>query len=285
MLRPRPFSSPTAGLTLVLAAAVGALAPSTAAADRVVLVNGQVFEDVSAELREATVSIRVGGGALTLPRDQVLRIEAGPSTLEEYGRRRASLRVGGAPASQWLELARWAREHAFDFGARESALVAAELDPGLDGLGGLLRTLGYERDGAEGGWLPFAEAMRRRGWVEDGGEWVPATVAQARARARIEELAERRRAADGARLERLAALTELRLTADLMRPEPTAAQGVAIWPIWSTPILVPVPAPGQAPPPPPQSPAPPAQRPPARPTHNGILDRQPGSLIPIAPPR
>lgn len=276
-LRPAPFSA--AGWILALAAWM----PPPAAADRVVLANGRVFEDVRAEVRAATVSIELGGGALVLPRDQVARIEPGPSTLDEYGRRAGALRAGRANAGEWLELARWASARAFDFGAREAALAAAALDPGLEGLGGQLRPLGYERDPATGGWYPFAEAMRRRGWVEDRGEWVPAAVAEARERARLEERVERRRAAEAARLEQLTELAELRLGAELARPAPATPIPVPYWAGWGVPVVVPVPVPS-GPTPGPEPPAPPVGRAPARPTHQGILDRQPGSLIPIAPP-
>ncbi len=123
--------------------------------------------------------------------------------------------------------------------------------------------------------------MRRRGWVEDGEEWVPATIAEARQRARAEASAERRRAAESARLDRLTTLAELRLTRELAEPEPPT-WGYPYWPIWGVPIVVPapVPAPQPAPETPPRAP----ERKPAGHTHNGILDRQPGSLIPIAPP-
>lgn len=273
MLRPRRSTSRLRPLA-ALAAAV-ALAPPPAAADRVVLANGQVFEDVTAEVRESNVAIGIGGGALTLPKDQVASVEPGPSTLEEYGRRAAQLRARGGAASDWLELGRWARGRGFGFGAREAGLAAAERDPALAGLDTLLHALGYERDAASGGWFPYAEAMRRRGWVEDGDEWVPAAVAEARQRARAEASAERRRAAEADRLDRLATLAELRLTRELAQPEPPA-WGLSYWPLWGVPVVVP--APTQPGPPP----AP--ERRPGGHTHNGILDRQPGSLIPIAPP-
>ncbi|MBZ0089289.1 MAG: hypothetical protein K8H90_02810, partial [Thermoanaerobaculia bacterium] len=86
MLRPRTSRSTFLGFAgLALAGVLVAARP--AAADRVVLVNGQVFEDVATELRGSSLAIRIGGGALVLPGDQVARVEPGPSTLEEYGRR------------------------------------------------------------------------------------------------------------------------------------------------------------------------------------------------------
>lgn len=283
MPRPRQSGPASPSAVGLAAGALLLLAPPTSA-DRVVLVNGKVFEDVTAEIRETTVAIQIGGGALTLAKDQVASIETAPSTAAEYERRGAALRARGGAANEWLELARWARGRGFGFGAREAALAAAEIAPRLAGLEPLMRSLGYEWDEATGGWFPFAEAMRRRGWVEDGDEWVPAEVAEARQRARAEASAERRRAAEAARLERLTTLAELQLTRELARPEPPA-WGYPYWPVWGVPIVAPGPIPprpqpGPGPEPPPQL----APRP-GRSTHNGILDRQPGSLIPVAPPR
>lgn len=260
------------------------------AADRVVLANGRVFEDVTVEVRAEGVTIAVGGGALTLSRDQVASIESGPSTLAEYRLRAEALRgKATATAADWLELARWARSHACDFGARESALAAAEIDPEQAGLGALLRDLGYEQPEPGSAWLPFEDAMQRRGWVEDGGEWVPASVAEAREKARREEREERRRAAEAARLDRLAAFTEARLAADLAQPQPPYATDYGGWgyPAWGYPVWVPRPGHGGGPDrPPAPSPSPlPARPPQSQPTTNSILSSQAGVPVPVQRPR
>lgn len=273
----------------LLAAALGT---APLAADRVVLVNGRVFEDVTAEVRAEGVTIAVGGGALTLSRDQVASIEAGPSTLAEYRLRAEALRgKATTTAADWLELARWARARGCDYGAREAALAAAEIAPELSGLSGLLRDLGYEQEAPGGAWLPFEDAMRRRGWVEDGAEWVPASVAEAREKARSAEREERRRAAEAARLDRLAALTEARLAADLAQPQPPQPTDFWPWgwgyPTWGYPVQVPRPGHGGGP----DRPAAPAPSPsPVRPpqgqsTTNSILSGQPGGAVPIQRPR
>ncbi len=275
-------------LAVALTAACLGVAPL--AADRVVLVNGRVFEDVSAEVRAEGVTIAVGGGALTLARDQVASIESGPSTLAEYRLRAEALRrKATARAADWLDLARWARARACDFGAREAALTAAALDPELAGLGGLLRNLGYEQADPGGAWLPFEDAMRRRGWVEEGGEWVSAAVAEARETARREQREERRRAAEAARLDRLAALTEARLAADLAQPQPPYATDYGGWgyPAWGYPVWVPRPGHGGGPDrPPAPSPSPlPARPPQSQPTTNSILSGQAGVPVPVQRPR
>lgn len=224
----------------LLAAALGA-APLVA--DRVVLANGRVFEDVAATVKGETVVLEVGGGLLTLPIARVAAIEAGPSTLAEYRRRAEALRGNAAAtAADWLALARWAHAQLCGFGAREAALEAAARAPDLPGLDALMRELGYEQAEPGATWFPYEQAMRQRGWVADGDEWVPAAVAEERARARREE---QRRAADAARLDRLTALAEARLAAELARPEPDSWQEWPSWgyPVWGYPIAVPQPGP------------------------------------------
>lgn len=281
---------------LAAACAAFAIAGSSATclhADRVVLTNGRIFEDIDAVVKETTVEIRLGGGVLSLPRDQVRSVEPGPSAVADYAERAARLRAGPvATAGDWLELARWSRSRGFDFGAREAALAAAELDPDLAGLAPLLRALGYERESDQGRWLPYTEAMRRRGWVEDGGEWVPAAVATARAEERRAQFEERRRRQEAARLERLAALAEIRVAQEVAR---AAAPPPPPLVIWGVPAYLPIYWGQQPGGPPPASPpaadgagSPPrhADRrpPPARTSGSeGILGRQPGSLIPLPP--
>ena len=75
-------------------------------------------------------------------------------------------------AAGWLELARWARANDFDQGAEKAALVAARLDPDLPALEPLMAGLGYQLDDKTHEWIPYADAMRRQGLVEDRGEWV-----------------------------------------------------------------------------------------------------------------
>lgn len=275
----------------VLALSVLTLAGAAARADRVVLVNGRVFDDVVAVVGETRVEIRLGGGSLTLPVEQVASIESGSSTVTEYAAHAASLRDDPATgAASWLELARWAASRDYAYGLRDAALTAAELDPGLAGLPSLLRRLGYELDAEASRWLPRDEAMRRRGWVEQDGEWVPPAFAEARARERQAASDDRRRAAEAARLDRLAALTEMRLAADLARSEPRMLVGPYGSP-WGVPIFVPVLPPPAVTPPEPPPPPPPVVEPPRPRTQVStapsvpLLRRQPGSLFPVSDER
>jgi len=250
------------------------LLPAGAVADRVVLANGRVLEDVVVEEAADGLRIHVGGGVLTLPASQVSEVERAPSSVAEFGTRAAALRSSRATAQQWLELARWARERAFDFGTRVAALEAAALEPDASEVATILRPLGYERDPA-GIWLPYDDAMRRRGWVEWQGEWLPPDLAAAKAEAEAREReAERRRAAD-ARAERVTALAEAKLLADLARPEPPTVVYAPVWSAWGFPVLptLPVPRPRAVPSAgagAPERPRPAAPSAP-RSTHQGVL--------------
>jgi len=215
------------------------LLPAAAAADRVLLLNGRVLEDVVVEEAAEGIRVHVGGGVLTLPPGQVLSIEKAPSSVAEFTERAAALRVSSPSAEQWLELARWARTRSYDFGARVAALEAAALEPAGAEVATLLRPLGYERD-PDGIWVPYDEAMRRRGWIDWQGEWLPPDVAAAKAEAQAAEREEARRRAAEARAERVAALTEMKLLSDLARPEPPTVLYAPVWSAWGVPV-VPVP--------------------------------------------
>jgi len=186
-------------------------------ADRVVLANGRVFDDVVAQQeQDGTVSIDVGGGRLTLAGGEVRSVESAPSTASDYRRRAGTLRATvpargseSGLAADWVSLARWAHEHGYAFGAREAALEAAALDPSLPELASLMTAIGFARDAATGEWLPYDEAMRRKGYILDAGEWIAPDVYRARleAIAAADDLAARE--AEAERADRVAALAEL----------------------------------------------------------------------------
>ena len=140
--------------------------PLAAVADSVYLKNGQSFEGVEAVVAEDYVRIDLAIGSMRLPMSQVDRIEEVDSTLGEYRARETEL--GRQRRRRRLARARaWARANDFEQGALKAALVAARLDPELpgaraaDGEPGLpLRREAHE-------WLPYDDAMRRQGLVED----------------------------------------------------------------------------------------------------------------------
>jgi hypothetical protein len=258
-------------------------------ADTVYLANGRTFENVIAEMTETEVKIRMPGGSLSLPRSHVLRVESSDSDFAEYMRRKEAIRRG-ATAADWLALAQWARRQGLEQGAREAALVAAGLNPRLEGLAPLLRSHGYVLDEQLDRWIPYADSMRRRGFVLADGHWISREENEARQRARDEELARRRaeRAATQAAQATQAvrevelAIASLELRQRLQRP---VEQPVAGWPVYVYPgsWLIPPAAPpchghgcGTGPRPEPPSPGAPPHQP--RSTH-GVF-HVPGSLLP-----
>ncbi len=259
-----------------------------AAADDVYLANGNSFEGVIAEVTATQVRILMPGGQLSLPRSAVTRVEQGAAPWAEYLEREQALRRDPkATARDWLELARWAQRQSLAQGVREAALRAAEIDPQLDGLEQVLRGVGYVWDRELGRWIPYADSMRRRGFVHSGGVWISRSEYDERQREheRREQERHRRRAeaieaARAARTDRLLDLAEVQLARDLLRPEPAIVMPIT----WGWPIVV---LPGFFPPP---------QRPgdgdggmeprpgadprfPPRGGHGDRLLHQPGSLI------
>src|SRR5206468_11744490 len=116
-------------------------------------------------------------------------------------------------AADWLELSRWAHGRELDQAGRESALAAAALDPKLEGLAPVLRGYGYVLDPQLDRWIPYADSMRRRGFVQVNGQWISREEYQARLQVQEEEnarrYAARQEAASAAREDRLAALAEI----------------------------------------------------------------------------
>lgn len=154
--------------------ALGSLSLAPLAADDVHLINGRVFEDVIAEVTDSTVRIKMAEGVLSLPREQVARVVESESSLAEYLRRKEALRrVAEVRASDWLDLALWARTQGLEHGVRESVMTAAQIDPRLAGLEPLMRGYGYVYEGELNSWIPFSDSMRRRGLVYSRGEWIP----------------------------------------------------------------------------------------------------------------
>jgi hypothetical protein len=204
-------------------------------ADDVYLTNGRKFEGVIAEATDSQVRIRMQGGTLSLPKSQVLRVEEGDSSLSGYLHRKEALKKNpSASASDWLELALWARGKELGQAAREAALTAATLNPRLEGLGPILRGYGYVLDEQLDRWIPYEESMRRRGFVPSNGQWITREEYTAKVRAREQEDALRRAAyeerARAAREDRLAALTELTLTREL------ASSAAPVYPLYVNPF-------------------------------------------------
>lgn len=202
-MRNRIASTFLLGLTLLGGAA---------SADDVHLKNGRKFEGVIAETTETQVRIRMQGGVVSLPKSQVLRVESKDSDLSGYLRRKEALRRSpDTRAQDWLELARWAKAQGLEQGAREAALMAAELDPKLEGVATLLRGYRYTYDEQLGRWISYEESMRRRGFVFTQGAWISREELAERARLHREAEEQAARIREAARAERAARQTEMLL--------------------------------------------------------------------------
>ncbi len=274
---------------LIPALLVVALVAAPAVADTVYLENGRSFEEVIAETVGDSVRIRLPYGEIVLPAKAVARVERAPSVWQLYLERERELRSAGSPASDWLELARWSQGHGFVRGLQTAALVAARLEPGLEGLQPLMAAMGYSFDSKAGEWLTESERMRRRGYVPWEGRWVTPEVRQFEMR-QLEALAAQRR--EELRQERIARAIEALAVAQLSRskqeaeepPRRAPAAGgsplVAVFPGYF-PFLVANPravgAGGTA--------AAPAASHPDAASFDDLIDRQPGSLFPVAPRR
>lgn len=223
-------------ITTVVSVALGLLmticGPAPGHADDVHLTNGNTFEDVIARIDGDQVRIRLPEGELSLPLSRVLRIDKEDSALAEYlSRKQALYSDPEATGTDWLELARWAQARNLAHSARESALRAARLDPALPGLNSLLSPHGYVLDEEVGRWIPYAEAMHRRGYVEYRGEWVPREEVEARLAALREEQARRRaRRAEQAAQRALDQAIEARIQAEVAKEVARRNPGVVYGP-------------------------------------------------------
>ena len=157
--------------TVLLPLLSGVLLASAASADTVYLTNGKSFDGVIAVVGDSQVQIKMPGGEIRLPRSSVARVETADSNFAEYLRRKEAL-GRGAGAAEWLSLARWSKANGFDQGVREAGLKAANLDPHQPGLTALLRPLGYIFDDQLDSFVPYADAMHRKGFVQVGGQWI-----------------------------------------------------------------------------------------------------------------
>ncbi|HUP22520.1 MAG TPA: hypothetical protein VNB06_06220 [Thermoanaerobaculia bacterium] len=267
----------TACALAVLVVLAGASALS---ADDVHLYNGRVFEDVVAEVTDTHVIVELAIGRLRFPVDQVREVVRSETPLADFhDRRQALLHDPASAAASWVDLAAWARSRGLERAWRETALLAARLDPAAPGLEPLMLELGCERDEAIG-WMPRAEVMRRRGLVEYRGSWLPPE--------RVAELrrAEREAAATTAEADRVAAglrsrrgasdnevaLASIELAREALRADRDAAApprgvplGQAIF-VGGWPWLVGGVAPAT---------------PEAREAWDALAVRQPGSIIPL----
>ena len=196
-----------------LAILLGALPGAPLLGDDVYLKNGRSFENVVAEVGDEQVRVHMPGGVVSLPRSAVDRVEKSDSSFAEYSRHKQELESrarGPRPpsAADWLDLARWARVNNLPQAAREAALKAAVINPREAGLAGLLRGFGYVYEESLDRWIPYGDAMRLHGMVQEGGTWVSREEHAARLLEQREQLAAGAAAAAAARDEAAAAMLQ-----------------------------------------------------------------------------
>lgn len=272
----------------VLTGGLFSLALATpAAADRVLLVNGEAFEDVLVVETGTQVRIRLEGGEMRLAKSQVREIEKTGSPYPTYLSRRAELEASTeTKAGDWLDLARWALARDLRHSGRLAALEAARLDPHTSGLEPVLKGFGLVLDPETETWMPLGQHMARRGLVHHDGQWVRREERDASLAARAAEVEARRRILDDERrtraLEQVAATSARRQAAEttvvvvpMMASIPAPFLFLPSWP--AIPGMPPVAAPVDV-------------SPRAGGPTLDIFERQPGSLIPgtlnlDAPPR
>jgi hypothetical protein len=272
-MRPR---LPAAVAAALAATALATVAPATA--DTVRLRNGRAYEGVIAEEVPGGVRVRLAFGYLVLPHDQVVAVEKSPSALAEYLARKRALTADPATvAGDWLALARWSQANELVQGVRETALLAAQIDPWLAGLDPLLRPFGLVLDEDLGRWLPFEESMARRGLVRDEGEWITVAAQKERQAERerrratlAQEEASRRMAAAAEAMERNERRREQeRFVAGIYQPQAVLAFPVLAYPVVLPPMVIV----------PPAHPRAPGATGPRR-GYDRFLHRAPGSLLP-----
>lgn len=175
-------------IALALAAGSGA-----AAADEVVLRNGQKLAGIAREEGKQVV-VEIGAGTVSFPRDQVVSITPGPTPLHEYRDRYEAIR-NSPKAQDFYELAKWARERGVSRYVRPLLQRTLELDPNHEWA---RRDLGFTRH--EGKWLTADELRREQGFVPFEGRWVTTLEKNLILKRRVE--AEMARAAEAAARER-----------------------------------------------------------------------------------
>lgn len=211
-----------------------------ALADDVILTNGNSFEGVVAKVEGSEVRIRLPHGEISLPMSRVARIDRQSSPLEDFlGRKERLLSDEAAVADDWLRLARWAEDQGLRHAAKESAVVAARLEPRLEGLEGFMERLGYVYAPELNRWLSRDEHLRRNGWVFAGGRWISPEEQETLRQQRLEQLAR----IEAERERRREKLAEVALeTAIEARVQAEVAREVARQPApyYATPLATPI---------------------------------------------
>lgn len=211
-----------------------------AAADDIHLKSGGQLSGRIVSRTEASITVDVGAGRITVPTSSVVSIKEGKSPFEEYEARAAAL--GPGDVAGWLELAAWASAHGLGTQAREAnerVVAASPNDPNANAALGRVEM--------NGRWVSEEESYRARGYVQYGGDWVtPAERDAMQRELEAESQRERERQASEARVrdaEERAAEAEQRAK----QAEQQQDEGLPVWYGWGAgpvawptgPIVVP----------------------------------------------
>lgn len=199
---------------------LAALAPLPAAADVVILADGQRIEGVVAEEGDQVV-VQLGFGSVSFPRSEVVDVRRESTPLHELEQRRARLDPNDAAGR--LALARWAEQNGLADAARDlyrEVLSLRPEDPTAH------ERLGHRKH--EGRWMTDEEYLAATGHVLYGGRWISRAEAEQLER----EARERRdRQEEQERIEKLEARVasqQEKIEELESRPEPEGAPGL-LW--------------------------------------------------------
>ena len=142
-----------------------ALLSSPLCADEVYLKGGGQISGVMVEQTDASVTVDIGGGTLSVKTSQVVRVEKSVSPLQVYRERADKIAQGDATA--WRELAKWAEREALATQARQAWTEVSRIMPDDPEANQALGNVFHD-----GAWVSEAEAYRAQGYIQFEGEWM-----------------------------------------------------------------------------------------------------------------
>ncbi len=194
---------------LFLAALIAAFGASLAAADEIQLTNGHKITGSVSKRDAQKIVVEVGAGTITLDAKEVSAINPGRTALNDYQDKWAGVKSSNK-ASDYFELAKWAKEQKLTRYVAPLCQKAIELDPEHAGARAELR---HEKMG--GKWLTFEQAQEARGLVFVEDRWMTKAEVQMIEKRRLEakeramaQAAERERQKEEERARRQAAIDD-----------------------------------------------------------------------------
>jgi hypothetical protein len=149
-------------------AALVAAGATFARADEVVLTNGHTIKGAKkVDSKDPNkVAFDVGGGRIELDKAMVSSINPSPSIFDEYEKRWNAIK-GSKKASDYADLARWARQNKLTQFVAPLCEQALKIEPDHEGCH---KELGHEK--IDGKWYPYEQAMEKKGFKLVGERWM-----------------------------------------------------------------------------------------------------------------